>query len=64
MTAARLTAATAAAFLAGTVIMVGFEGPLARITGMALLLAFIAAGVWLVAVDLAARDDEDDEADG
>jgi hypothetical protein len=61
MSTARLTAAIAAAFLAGLVIMVGFEGPLARVAGMALLLAFTAGGVWLVAVDLAGRDAEGDE---
>jgi hypothetical protein len=44
-----LGAVVAASLLAGLVLMLGFDQPATRIAGVACLLAFVAAGLFLVA---------------
>jgi hypothetical protein len=44
-----LLAVTLGCFLLGSAVMIAFEAPLARITGVALLFGYIVAGVFLVA---------------
>lgn len=45
----RLLVPTLACGSVGLVVMIGFEGPLARVVGMATLLAFVLCGVALIA---------------
>jgi energy-converting hydrogenase Eha subunit C len=45
----RLLRLTIAFFVLGSVIMLLFEAPLARIVGVALLFGFVVAGIFLVA---------------
>jgi hypothetical protein len=48
-----------ACFVLGSVIMLAFEAPIARIAGVALLFGFIASGVFLVAdPEWLGRDEE------
>jgi hypothetical protein len=48
-----------ACFVAGAVLMVGFEATITRILGVALLFAFIVSGVFLIADPaFLARDDD------
>ncbi|MDQ3588302.1 MAG: hypothetical protein M3350_10085 [Actinomycetota bacterium] len=55
----RLFAATVACASVGFVVMLVFEGPLARSVGMAALLGFVLCGVALIASpDYLGRDEE------
>jgi energy-converting hydrogenase Eha subunit C len=54
-----LLAVCIACFLLGSAVMLGFEAPLARIIGVALLFGFIVSGVFLVASpEFLARDED------
>jgi energy-converting hydrogenase Eha subunit C len=54
-----LLAVCVACFVLGSAVMVGFEAPLARIVGVALLFGFIVSGVFLVASpEFLARDED------
>jgi energy-converting hydrogenase Eha subunit C len=55
----RLLPVCVACFVLGTLVMILFEAPLARIVGVALLFAFIVTGVFLVASpEFLARDED------
>jgi hypothetical protein len=55
----RLFAVTLASFVIGSLVMLFFEAPLARIVGVALLFTFIVSGVFLVADPAFLARDED-----
>jgi len=46
-------------FLAGVVLMIGFETPLTRAVGVACLLAFVAGGLFLIVDPVLLSDDGD-----
>jgi len=55
----RLFVCCVACFVLGSLVMVAFEAPLARIVGVALLFGFIVSGIFLVASpEFLARDEE------
>lgn len=55
----RLTVVMLGSLVTGLVAMVGFEATLTRVLGVALLFAFIVAGVFVIAdPDFLERDDE------
>jgi energy-converting hydrogenase Eha subunit C len=55
----RLLGVCVACFVLGSAVMIGFDAPLARIVGVALLFGFIVSGVFLVAnPEFLARDEE------
>jgi energy-converting hydrogenase Eha subunit C len=55
----RLLGVCVTCFVLGSLVMVAFEAPLARIVGVALLFAFVVSGVFLVASpEFLARDEE------
>jgi len=54
-----LVALVLTCFLAGVVVMIGFETPLTRAVGVACLFAFVAGGLFLI-VDPVLRSDEAD----
>ena len=55
----RLLAFCVACFVLGSLVMVAFEAPLARIVGVALLFGFVVSGVFLVASpEFLARDED------
>jgi hypothetical protein len=54
-----LFAVTLSSFVVGSLVMLLFEAPLARIVGVALLFCFIVSGVFLVAdPEFLARDED------
>jgi hypothetical protein len=56
----RLVTMALVALLVGLVLMLGFEGPLTRIAGVAALLAFIVLGVFAIATpEFLAGDEEE-----
>jgi uncharacterized membrane protein YkgB len=55
----RLLGFCVACFVLGSLVMLAFEAPLARIVGVALLFAFIVTGVFLVATPEFLGRDED-----
>jgi hypothetical protein len=55
----RLLGVTVGSFVLGSAIMLGFDAPLARIAGVALLFTFIVSGVFLIAdPEWLARDED------
>lgn len=58
MTPRRLRFLALACLLAGLAIMIPFEGPLARVAGVGLLVAFIICGVFAIAEPGFLGDDE------
>jgi uncharacterized membrane protein len=55
----RLLGICVACFVLGSLVMLAFEAPLARIAGVALLFGFIVSGVFLVASpEFLARDED------
>ena len=55
----RLLGVCVTCFVLGSLVMLAFEAPLARIVGVALLFGFIVSGVFLVASpEFLARDEE------
>lgn len=57
----RLASATIAAFVVGSVVMLLFEGLLARLVGVLSLAAFIVCGLFLIADPEYLREDGRDE---
>jgi hypothetical protein len=58
----RLFAVTLSSFVLGSLVMLLFEAPAARIVGVALLFCFVVSGVFLVADPDWLAGDEDGEA--
>jgi hypothetical protein len=55
----RLLGFCVACFVLGSLVMLAFEAPLARIVGVALLFGFVVSGVFLVASpEFLARDED------
>lgn len=54
-----LVALVLTCFLAGVVLMIGFETPLTRAVGVACLLAFVAGGLFLIVDPVLLSDDGD-----